>query len=79
MIGQSKNRFESASDSEPQNLSVILRRAPARANLILNKEMSSNFKLKESVSCCSEFSVDITGYYHISSQITLKNISKMLF
>ena len=77
MLGQKKNRFDvDSTQGINQNLSVILKRAPSKhENLILNKEMKETCKLSENVMPCCEFSVDDTGYYHVSSQITIKNTS----
>ena len=73
MLGQSKKRFES---NDGQNLSVILRRPQkVHTNLILNKQMVESFRMQENVLTCCEFKVDETGYYHVSSQITIKNVS----
>lgn len=76
MLGQSKKRFDS-NENHSQNLSVILKRPEkAHTNLILNKEMIPSCKLNENVMPCCEFTVASSGYYHISSQVTVKNTSK---
>ena len=77
MLGQPKNRFDKNQNQNPnQSLSVILKRAPpAHANLIVNKEMKESFTLNENVMACCEFKVETSGYYHVSSQITIKNVS----
>ena len=75
----SKSKFEKQDSLNVlTNCSVILKRANSKhINLILNKEMINSRNLEENVMNVCEFSVEESGYYHISSQITIKNNSNM--
>lgn len=71
-----KNKFDQQKQNNNQ-LSVILKRPPlSHVNLIINQEMKESFHLSENVMTACEFAVKEDGYYHISSQLTLKNISE---
>lgn len=72
-----KNRFDQNPSHPTNELAVILKRAPTKkVNLILSKQLKPSFRLQENVMTCCEFNVEETGYYHVSSQVTIKNDSK---
>ncbi len=74
MLGKT-NRFD---NSKPNlsNQQIILKRTPSKhVNLIMNQEMKASFNLNENVMVCSEFEVSESGYFHVSSQMTVKNSS----
>lgn len=74
MLG--KNKFDQSKASNNNQLSVILKRPQqVHVNLIRNQPMQESLNLCENVMPCCEFEVQDSGYYHISSQVTIKNVS----
>ena len=68
-----KSKFDQKKSNQ---LSVILKRTPqVHVNLIQDQPMKDSFLLSEVVMSCCEFTVQESGYYHVSSQVTLKNVS----
>ena len=68
-----------------QNQSLLMKRPVNKThqNLIVNQEMKPSFRLKSdlenthNVMQLCEFSVLQSGYYHISSGITIQNVSEL--
>jgi len=75
MIGQNRGKDDFKNIQNPMSL-ILKRNSSKPVNLILNKDMKANFFIGDKLRILCEFSVVEGGYYHISSQITIKNMSK---
>ena len=80
MLGQSKNKFDAKQNN--QQMSVILKRTPQtkqHVNLILNQPMEQSVKMQDTIvqDCCLFTVQKERGYYHLSSQVCLKNSSSI--
>jgi len=83
MLGQSSkmNKFtnNNEANNNNNNSQMILKRIPIpHANLILNQPMENSFKLNDSIiqDCCV-FTSEQNGYFHISAQVCVSNISSI--